>query len=55
MKDSMAWDEWREALERARIEQTHWATPINSPLYTRHGRRGYWDRWGVFRSIEVPS
>jgi len=44
-------DAWLDALEQSRIEQTHWSIEINSPLTTRRGVVGRWDRWGVFRCL----
>ena len=40
---------WMEALETAKAEQPHHSIEINSPVITRwDGKRGYYNRWGVF-------
>jgi hypothetical protein len=44
-------DEYLDALERAKVEQTHWTIAINSPIVVYRGKSGRWDRWGVFRPI----
>jgi len=42
---------WHEALEAAQRDGTHHAVEINSPVCTRwDGKRGYYDRWGVFKA-----
>lgn len=40
---------WSTALEAAQAEGTDWSVEIDSPVITRwDGRRGYYNRWGVF-------
>lgn len=49
-------DAWGEALERAKVENTDWRVPINSPPFISHwkcpeGRLVYCDRWGVLHDV----